>query len=323
MSELLLQLSSGDEADASEGLHRLIPIRNALQQFEGHVEQLAAVLVELLSSDEDMLALLLTARAAAARAGEPLPAERHEQVELLLENYPRRLQSTSRALAALRHRLVSTQELTSISLDMYRNRIIRMELNITMAGCAIAMTTAVAGLFGMNVPIPLGLDRDAGAFALVSGASLLLGAGAFGVAYGVVHQGWWGRGRRIDDIHALHCLLEDMSAIEFTLASLAQPRAARRLAAERGAVLPSPRNVRVMRSEFKQLLASETGRDVSDREVDLVFDLFDKDESRTLEVGELHEYLEAGRAGRHGERRSSFSTPYHDGIDRRTSFTTP
>ena len=139
---------------------------------------------------------------------------------------------------------------------MYRNRIIRMELNITMAGCAIAMTTAVAGLFGMNVPIPLGLDRDAGAFALVSGASLLLGAGAFGVAYGVVHQGWWGRGRRIDDIHALHCLLEDMSAIEFTLASLSQPRAARRLAAERGAALPSPRNVRVMRSEFKQLLAS-------------------------------------------------------------------
>ena len=56
---------------------------------------------------------------------------------------------------------------------------------------------------------------------------------------------------------------------------------------------------------------------MSDREVDLVFDLFDKDESRSLEVGELHEYLEA--AGRHDERRSSFNTPYHDGFDRRTS----
>ena len=141
---------------------------------------------------------------------------------------------------------------------MHRNRIIRMELNITMAGCAIAMTTAVAGLFGMNVPIPLGLDRDAGAFALVSGASLLLGAGAFGVAYGAVHQGWWGaaphrrhpraplpaRGHVRDRVHA-----------RVALASRARRGGSR--PARRRAPVAAQRARDAL--EFKQLLASETG----------------------------------------------------------------
>jgi hypothetical protein len=72
----------------------------------------------------------------------------------LCDNVCAGCKSTARALAVLRHRLVSTQELTAINLDVYRNRIIRMELNMTMAGVALAMTTSIAGLFGMNLPIP-------------------------------------------------------------------------------------------------------------------------------------------------------------------------
>jgi hypothetical protein len=48
-----------------------------------------------------MLALLVSDRAAATAAGAtPLPPERHEAVELLLENYHRRLQAGRRARAA-------------------------------------------------------------------------------------------------------------------------------------------------------------------------------------------------------------------------------
>jgi hypothetical protein len=153
-----------------------------------------------------------------------------------------------------------------------------------------------------------GLESSPGAFVAVSSASLALGALAFGVAHSAVHGGWGSRPAqraRLDDMQALHALLEDMPAIEFTLASLVRPRAAAAAAAALApasassraashaagsAALPA-RQVTMMRSEFSQMLASETGRRVSEREIDLVFDLFDRDDSDSIEIGELVHFL--------------------------------
>ena len=72
------------------------------------------------------------------------------------------------------------QELTAINIDVNRNRIIRVNLYLTMASVAIASSTCVAGFFGMNLQIPETLANHPDAFAFVTGTSCLLA----GITYG-------------------------------------------------------------------------------------------------------------------------------------------
>ena len=45
----------------------------------------------------------------------------------------------------------SKQEFISLALDSYRNRLVSMNLQISIAGLSLALSTTIAGFFGMNV----------------------------------------------------------------------------------------------------------------------------------------------------------------------------
>ncbi|CAN0115479.1 unnamed protein product [Phaeothamnion confervicola] len=84
LSEVTQQTTLGSRAD----FYKLVPIRAALKEFELSTLALRGCLADLLGSDEDLLALLLTERRR-LRAGEHMDPRRHEAAELLLENYHR------------------------------------------------------------------------------------------------------------------------------------------------------------------------------------------------------------------------------------------
>jgi hypothetical protein len=155
--------------------HRMVPLKDSLENFEMQVSQALGCLTDLLSNDEDMVGLLLTEQAVAKQKGQSIDISRHDSVELLLEDYTRQLTTLMQQIQYLKGRVQSHNELISLSLDGYRNRIIRMNLSMSVIGVALASSTAIAGIFGMN--LVSGLEQHPSAFVLVSISSSLLGAG--------------------------------------------------------------------------------------------------------------------------------------------------
>lgn len=67
----------------------------------------------------------------------------------------------------------NSKELIAISLDAYRNRMLRMNLYLSIAGIGIGTSTAVAGFYGMN--LISGLEESPNAFGYVVGTTTTLG----------------------------------------------------------------------------------------------------------------------------------------------------
>ena len=170
-----------NEAFSPSGLHRLVPVKDSLQHFEMNVKGALRCITNLLSSDEDMVGLLLTEKAIAKAENRTVPMELHGKVELLLEEYARQLNSTLLEIDYLLQRVQSKQDMVALSLDAYRNRMIRMNLYLTVGGISLAFGTAVAGFCGMNVPN--GYEKVEGIFEFVVLSSCLLGGGFLGGCY--------------------------------------------------------------------------------------------------------------------------------------------
>ena len=80
-----------NEMFAATGIHRLVPVKDSIQRFEIHVQSTLDSLKDLLMNDEDMVQLLLTQRKEAKQKGYDLDLSTHDDVELLIEEYARRL----------------------------------------------------------------------------------------------------------------------------------------------------------------------------------------------------------------------------------------
>ena len=96
------------------------------------IELTACYPADLLDSDEDMINLQLTAKQRAGENNETLPMESHQDVELLLEEYARQLNSILLEIDFLLQRVQSKQDLVALSLDAFRNRMIRMNLYLSI-----------------------------------------------------------------------------------------------------------------------------------------------------------------------------------------------
>jgi len=134
-----------NEVFSDAGVHQLVPIKDSLQSFEIHVKQSLECLTTLLNNDDDMLRLLLTEQRQADARGETVSPERHEDVELLLEEYARQLNNILFEIHYLLQRLQSKQEFASLALAGYRNRLIRMNLYLALIGLSLGVRTIVAG----------------------------------------------------------------------------------------------------------------------------------------------------------------------------------
>ena len=134
--------------------------------------------VELLQSEEDMLGLMLSEQEKCKRLNQPIDPTSHESTELLLEDYNRQLNGILHDITFLQKRVQTKQELAAIGLDAYRNRMIRMNVQLAVGSVCLSTMTVVAGFFGMN--LVSGLENSESMFFLTVGGS----AAASTVLYG-------------------------------------------------------------------------------------------------------------------------------------------
>jgi len=246
-----------NEAFSPSGLHKLVPVKDSLQHFEMNVKGALGCITDLLSNDEDMLDLLLTEKALAKQNGETLPLESHEHAEILLEEYARRLNSILLEIDYLLQRVQSKQDMVALSLDAYRNRMIRTNLYLTVGGISLAFGTAVAGFFGMNVVN--GLEEAEGVFEAVVVGSSVFGVGFLVACYSYVN-GSIARKRTFEhlgQIEVMNRALGDMSALDYSLELMLNET--------------EP----LTKEKFREKIYASEPECIRDTEVDFLFDLLD------------------------------------------------
>ena len=204
---------TANEVFSDSGVQKLVPIKDSLQEFDLNVKQALECITHLLDNDEDMLGLLLTEREKARQTGEDIHHRLHESVELLLEEYARQLSNILHEIHYLLRRVQSKQELVALSLDAYRNRMIRMNVYISILTLGLASGTTVAGFYGMN--LINGLESSPVAFNnVVMSTSLVAVTSFLGCASYLSGSNMRKRAaERLDEIETINGALSDMSSV--------------------------------------------------------------------------------------------------------------
>lgn len=259
-----------NEVFSDSGVHLLVPLKDSLQGFEMHVKQCLECLTELLNSDEDLLALLITEQDSAQQQGLEVDYSRHTDVELLLEEYARQLNNCLFEINFMLQRLQSKQEFVQLALSSYRNRMIRMNLYISISGLSFGISTALAGFFGMN--LINGLESHPSAFYMVVAGTCMTGvvvsASCFNYISGSTMQKR--AGQRLTEIKTLKNALRDMSGLDATIKKVLRSKTG------------------MSREEFHESLETARGPgSVSEEEVDLLFNAMDQHKDGMLQRDDL------------------------------------
>lgn len=249
-----------NEVFSDSGVHLLVPVKDSLQSFEMQVKQSLETLTDLLNNRDRMMLLLLTDQAHSQLIGIDMPDDHLEDVELLLDEYARQLNNTLMEISMLLQRVQSKQEFVTLALSSYRNRMIRMNVMIGIAGLSMGMGTFVSGYFGMNMLN--GFEQTPGAF-----YNIVMGTSLAGMVVAVSSLNYLS-GRtmqrraafRLGELETLSGALSDMCALDYTLKAALEEYGAK------------PMNKQEFALELKKARSS---RIVSEREVDLLFDIFD------------------------------------------------
>lgn len=148
-------------------LDRLLPLENALNEFSVKVDQIRNALHEVLASDEDMSMMYLTAF---YDTGHRRRVDQHDEVEMMLENYIKQIDTVHSELTSTLRAVKATENVTQIRLDAMRNRILRLEVFLNLGAVSVATGGLVAGAFGMN--LKTGIEETSGMFLIVSGMAV-------------------------------------------------------------------------------------------------------------------------------------------------------
>jgi len=269
-----------NEMHAASGVHRLVPVKDSLQDFEMQVNSALTCLTDLLEDDEDMLGLLLTEKMEAKELGKNIDYVRHESVELLLEEYSRQLAIVLEETRFLLKKVQSKQELVAISLAAFRNRMIRMNLYLSIGAVGIASSTATAGYFGMN--LTHGFEESPTAFWNVVGGTtftgLLFVAGCAAYIHGTASNSR--TMARLREIEVLDGVLSPtkMGALDYTMKILAEKKIA------------------MNKIEFQDsMVDSKQFEIISEKEVDLLFGALDISKDGLLSTSDFRTMAYLGR----------------------------
>ena len=129
-------------------LYTLLTLSNSLQALDVEVSRLEGSVSGLLSQDEDLAMLYLSHRSA---HGAARPTHQHSEVEIMLETFATQLDDLLMRIRSLTEDVALHRTLEELKLRNERNRIMRVELLMSMAAISIATSTAVSGVFGMNL----------------------------------------------------------------------------------------------------------------------------------------------------------------------------
>eukprot|EP00980_Cylindrotheca_fusiformis_P020238 scaffold7316_cov123-Cylindrotheca_fusiformis.AAC.13 len=262
-----LLTKASNEVFSDQGVHQLVPLKDSLQSFELQVKKSLACLEDLLNDDEEMLQLLITEQAVSRQTGVPVDVERHQHVELLVGVYAMQLGNLQHEIDYLLGRVQSKQEFVALALAGYRNRLVRTNVNIAIAGVSLAIMTTVAGLFGMN--LISGLEESPVAFGVVTGltTAAALGVGGFWRQFISSKTMQKQAENRLAENETLSNALSDTAALDYVVKKMT-----------RG-------NMSLTKEAFADALArARVSQEVSDEEIELLFEVLDthKDDRLSL-----------------------------------------
>ena len=110
-------------------------------------------------------------------------AEAQLEVENLLESYYMEIDALYDKLKSLGEYAEDTEEYIDIELDSSRNRLIRIEIILTLATFCIVPWNLLAGILGENLPLPEQITTNVGKFFLVN---TIAGVLCLAIFYGVM-----------------------------------------------------------------------------------------------------------------------------------------
>jgi magnesium transporter len=212
-----------------------------------------------------MLHLLLTEQAEARISGTPVEFERHQHVELLVGVYARQFNNLLQEIHYLLGRLQSKQEFVALALASYRNRLVRMNVYIGIVAVSTGITTALTGLFGMN--LISGLEDSPIAFGIVACGSSTVAIVVAGVYLNFMSGNSMQQRaeRRLSEIETLTLALSDMTALDYTVKKMMQ------------------QHTSMNKEEFKsKLIKARQSRQATDKEVDFLFSVLDTHKDNQL-----------------------------------------
>lgn len=179
-------------SDTIEGIHKLLPLSDALYEFELSIKEAQHCLLDILDDEEELSDLLLSdyhrtrgsdsngsAQTKIPSKGEwkkdgiennhshnnhhnkrwdvpskgssPDLEQLVDEIKILLESYTLRLNNSLNDVLLLQKKVKNRQSLTDLSMQVQRNRLLSLNLNLGVAAVCLGASTAMSGWFGMNL----------------------------------------------------------------------------------------------------------------------------------------------------------------------------
>lgn len=134
-------------------LEELRSKKQQLNHFHSRANSVKTILEGVLDEDEDMANMYLTEKHMSRNYVRD--AVDHNEVETLLEAYLQVIDEHVNHAALLNDAIDDTEDLVSIHLDTLRNRLLSIDLVLSVVSMTFSFGGVVAGVFGMNVRIGL------------------------------------------------------------------------------------------------------------------------------------------------------------------------
>ncbi|PSC69475.1 Magnesium transporter MRS2-4 [Micractinium conductrix] len=288
---VLSDINANFHSSAGE-LQRLIPIQRKLTEIQNDVQEVLEAIGDVANDDNEMKKICISERlgrtaamAQAAKSDHPLthvPPQlassggRTPEMRMgsaILESYEFKLQGTHSSLKETLENIEQTRTVWHMQLDHQRNRVLRINLLISIMSLGSVMGAMPAAFFGMN--LSSGLEEVPGVFWPVVQTSLAFGLACTALTYGYYKIGPKRRYKaRLRDMRSLRDLLiyhlDDLDDVLDQVKDRAR------------------RGVGVTRKEFHHIVKEAVrGKPMSKEEVDLLYRVFDTNKDGFLELTEM------------------------------------
>lgn len=135
--------------------------KQKLNQFHSRATIVQDILEKVLDEDEDMANMYLTEKHTSPKRARTVTD--HDEVEMLLEAYLQHVDDLVNQSTLLSDGIEDTEDLVMIHLDTLRNRLLSVELALSVVSMTFGVGSVLSGIFGMNLPIPL-FDEGASSY---------------------------------------------------------------------------------------------------------------------------------------------------------------
>lgn len=250
--DLVLQETSATPNSAM--LRRILAFRKSLNTFEMSVKNVRSAVTDILREKIDLEGLCLSGNSKTA----------HDEMELLLEAYNSDLKEIECELRNIQEMIEDTNDFIKIHLNSTRNKMIRMGLFMEMGTLAVGSGALVAGTFGMN--LTHGFEEHPTAFYVTTGGILFVITSVFGMTV-----------RRYNAMNFDYTSARSYQALKHFFSYVENIEVA----------IQKSKGKTIDKGEFRALLEPVIGTQLSQEEIDDIFEVLDQNHDGWVNISEL------------------------------------